>query len=99
MATGTERKTRYKLAKYEKETIFNFNQDDDMASVYTCDEAWMRHLAILAKKDARVVLEEADEYSQTYLIPKKAIKVHLSRILSALEREKRTLQLKKNFKK
>lgn len=90
---------KQKLTKYEKETIINFNQDEDFASVYTCDEAWIRAMDKLVKKDSRASedKEKRDEYSKTYIIPKKAVKVRLSRVLSQSERNKRALQARSRF--
>jgi len=87
------------LTKYEKETIINFNQDEENASIYTCDEAWIRAMDKLVAKDSRVSLDTKDKYSKTYLIPKRAVKVRLSRVLSATERNKASLRAKKNFNK
>ena len=87
------------LTKYEKETIINFNQDEEFASVYTCDEKWIREMDKLVKKDPRVKLDCKDQYSKTYLIPKKAVKVRLSRVLSTSERNKMILHAKKSFKR
>ena len=88
---------KQKLTKYEKETIINFNQDEDFASVYTCDEAWIRAMDRLAKKDARVSLDKEDEYSKTYLIPKKAVKVRLSRTILGKKRLELIARAKKNL--
>jgi hypothetical protein len=87
------------LTKYEKETIINFNQEDSVASIYTCDEKWIRDLNNLCKRDSRIHLDSKDDVSRTYIIPKKAIKIRLPRLLSASEREKRVLQAKKNLKR
>lgn len=87
------------LTKYEKETIINFNQDEDNASIYTCDEAWIRAMDKLVAKDPRVILDTKDKYSKTYLIPKRAVKVRLSRVLSDGKRKELVFRAKKNFNK
>ncbi len=87
------------LSKYEKETIINFNQLEKNASVYTCDEGWIKYLDGLCKKDSRVIVDSKDEYSKTYLLSKKAIKIILPRLLSEPERQKRAVQLKSNLAK
>lgn len=33
-----------KLSNYEKETIINFNEAEEMASIFTYNKAWQRHL-------------------------------------------------------
>lgn len=32
------------LGRYEQETIINFNKAEDMASIYTYERSWQRHL-------------------------------------------------------
>ena len=59
-----------KLTNYEKETIINFNDDEDTASIYTCNSAWIRQMDKLAKNDSRIVLSETDEHSKTYITQK-----------------------------
>jgi predicted metal-dependent hydrolase len=88
-----------KLTKYEKETIIRFNQDEDFAEVYTCDEAWIRTLEKLSKKDARIIETKRDEYSRTYNVPKKAVKVRLSRIITGGKRLELIARAKKNLGK
>lgn len=85
--------------KQEKESIINFNQEDETASFYTCDEGWMRKLDKLAKEDPRITVEKRDEHSGTYIIPKKAVKVRLSRVLLGEELKKRRLQAQSNLHK
>ena len=33
-----------KLTKYEQETIINYNQEEDMAQIYTCDRNLIRKI-------------------------------------------------------
>lgn len=87
------------LSRYEKETIINFNQEEANCSIYTCDDAWMRKMDELMKKDARIMLETKDKYSKTYLCPKKWVKVLAPRVLTEEKRQKLIIQLKKNFAK
>lgn len=87
------------LTKYGKETIINFNQDEVNASIYTCDEAWIRMLDKLVASDYRVSLDTKDKYSKTYIIPKSAIKVRMSRQLSDEKRKELILRAKHNFHK
>jgi len=87
------------LTKYKKETIINFNQDEVNASIYTCDSKWIRDLDKLMKKDSRISLETKDEYSKTYIIPKKAVKIRLPRELSRLDAQKLASRARVNFKK
>jgi len=33
-----------RLTNYEKETIINFNEADNIASIFTCNKSWQKHL-------------------------------------------------------
>lgn len=41
------------LTKYEMETIYNYNQEEPLASCYTMDRALIRRLDVLAEKTQR----------------------------------------------
>jgi len=51
-----------RLSKYEKETIINFNQGEDTASIYTCSKAWIRHCEKVLKLKPTTVYSYAREY-------------------------------------
>jgi len=51
-----------KLTKYEQETIINFNQGSNIASVYTCSKAWMRHMENKLKLKPVNTFSHAREY-------------------------------------
>lgn len=64
----------YKLKNYEKETVINFNREDDIASIYTADEVQIRKydkFCELYPDDYKLVKE--DECSKTYECPRKLI--------------------------
>lgn len=86
-----------KLTKYEKETIISFNQDETTANVYTCDEAWIRQMDKLAKNDPRIQAVGKDEYSKSYLVPKKAVKVRMPRTISDEKRKEMGLRMMKSL--
>lgn len=85
------------LTNYEKETIITFNDGEDEAQIYTCNKTWIKTLAKLAQKDSRVSRTESDEYSQTYVLPKKAIKVRLSVAMQGEKLKKARLQAQQRF--
>lgn len=44
------------LTKYEMETIYNYNQEEPLASCYTMDRALIRRLDALAEKHKEITL-------------------------------------------
>lgn len=51
-----------RLSRQEQETIINFNQGDETASIYTCSKAWMRHFEKGLKLKPTTVYSYAREY-------------------------------------
>ena len=85
------------MAKEEMETIINYNQEEDMAEVYTCDKVLIRKIERLREKH-RVINEiSRDAESATYLIPKKWVKVNAPRLLTEEKRQKAQETARKNF--
>ena len=71
---------------YEKETIVNYNQEEDTASCYTANPALMRRLDKLAEQDANIsILKEGDDWKE-YLFPKKWVKIRPPRSMSEEQR-------------
>lgn len=66
-----------KLTKYEKETIINFNDAEQTASVYTHNRRWKNRLAELASQfPGQIRLEREDKTgSATYIVSKALITV------------------------
>ena len=63
------------LTKYEMETIYNYNQEEPLASCYTMDRALIRRLDALAEKHKEITLLRTGEGMREYTFPKKWIKV------------------------
>ena len=60
-----------KLAKFEQETIINFNQEEFIAYIYTCSKAWIRHFEkVLGLKPTKTY-----SYAREYECPKTWIKL------------------------
>ena len=62
------------MTKYERETVLNYNDEEKVATVYTCNKALMRkadNFCSLFPEVYKVIRQ--DEYSKTYEIPKKLI--------------------------
>ena len=89
----------YKLIKEEKETIISFNEAETTANVYTCSTEVKKRLNELSLKNSDIYRVKEDEYSQTYIIPKKIIKFSFPRELSEKEKQNRAIRLQQNIEK
>lgn len=89
----------YNLSKTERETIILFNEAETTATVYTCNTQVKNRLKELSLKSSEVYRENGDEYSQTYVIPKKIIRFGLPRELSEDQKKKRAINLQQNIAK
>lgn len=77
-----------KLSKSEQETIILFNEAEPDAQVYTCNGRLRRRLEELAEKGIDgVSFVKADDYSVTYTVPKKLVKISAPRQVSKEQRE------------
>lgn len=73
------------LTNYERETIINFNEGEDTASVYTHNRALRRRLEKLAEErpgDCRLFKVSHGDQAVEYYIPKAWVRINPSRILS-----------------
>lgn len=82
------------LTLEERETIIRFDDSDNMASFYTCNQAWMRKLDKLMPESTDITLETEDKYSKTYIFPKKWLRVQKPPVY----REETRMKLANNFK-
>ena len=87
----------YKLKKSEIETTMVYDDSGKFASVYTCNKQLTRKLDEYVKKSSEIYVEKEDEYSKTYIIPKKWIKIKMPRELSIEEREILRIRAKANL--
>ena len=72
-----------KLSRYEQEVVINLNADEDEATVYTANPAWMRKMDKLHKEFPNVIrLKSWKEESKTYVLPKNLIRIGKPRTLS-----------------
>ncbi|NQT73575.1 MAG: hypothetical protein HQ553_12535 [Chloroflexi bacterium] len=58
------------ITSYEKETIINFNAEEDIAYIYTHDTGWQKHLET---KLGLAPIETNAQNGKTYTIDKKRI--------------------------
>jgi hypothetical protein len=92
----------YNLTPYEKETIILFNDDSDMATVYTCNRSIINKLQGFCDKNPNTYkLTKSDECSKTFEMPKKMVsfrskKVTNNRVMS--EEHKQKMMLARNAK-
>ena len=68
-----------KLSKYEKETIINWNEAEDLASVYTFNASLKRRLAEFSRKYPLLCRLERStpEGSVTYVLDKARLSIRL----------------------
>lgn len=64
------------LTRAERETIILYNEEEQTAEVYTCNEAMKRKLTKLHEDGTEgITFVRSDEYSVTYTVPKKWVKI------------------------
>ena len=85
------------LTKYEMETIYNYNQEEPLASCYTMDKALIRRMDALAEKHKEITVLRADEGVREYTFPKRWIKVKTPRQLSEEKRKELKSRALRNF--
>ena len=82
------------LTGYEKETIILFNEAEEMASIFTYNKAWQKHLE--QKLGLKPIMNN-DDGGKEYELPKKRIRPpYPPRRLSETARAKATMQLAQN---
>lgn len=65
------------LTRVERETIILYNEEEQTAEVYTCNEAMKRKLTKIHEDGTEgIAFVRSDEYSVTYTVPKKWVKVN-----------------------
>lgn len=85
------------LTKYEMETIYNYNQEEPLASCYTMDKALIRRLDALAQKHKEITIVREGEGVREYTFPKKWIKVRAPKELSDEQRENMAKRARERF--
>jgi hypothetical protein len=86
-----------KLSKWERETIINFNEEELMASIYTCSKSVIKRCEKLGLKLVDNVTDGDQVISKTFEIPKKLVKITKPRVLTK-ERKKELRDRLKNLK-
>ena len=76
------------LTRYEQEVVINLNADEDMATVYSANPAWIRKMDALVMEFPDVFrIRRWTEVSKTYEVPKKYIRIGKPRELSSAQKE------------
>ena len=76
------------LTRYEQEVVINFNADEDTATVYSANPAWIRKMDALVREFPNVFhIKRQTEVSKTYEMPKKYVRIGKPRELSPAQRE------------
>ena len=76
------------LTRYEQEVVINFNADEDTATVYSSNPAWIRKMDALVMEFPNVFhIKRQTEVSKTYEMPKKYVRIGKPRELSTAQRE------------
>lgn len=73
------------LSRYEMETIISYNDEEKTASVYTHNRSLIRQLAAMAEErpdECKLLRTNHEEMAVEYIIPKRWVKVRMTRILS-----------------
>lgn len=76
------------LTRYEQEVVINFNADEDTATVYSSNPAWIRKMNALVREFPAVFrIKRQTEVSRTYEMPKKYVRIGKPRKLSHAQKE------------
>ncbi len=76
------------LTRYEQEVVINFNADEEIATVYSANPAWIRKMDALVRDFPDVVhIKRWTEVSKTYEMPKKYVRIGRPRELSPAQRK------------
>lgn len=88
-----------RLTRIEQETIINYNQGEDTASIYTHDPKMLRKMAQFAREDSTVVEVKHSEDWVEYYFPKRWVKIQRPRVISEENRQLMAERARKNFVK
>ena len=79
-----------KLSKYEKETIINWNEAENLASIYTFNAGLKKRLALFAKKYPDLCRQEKtyEQGGVSYVLDKSRLSIRLQPPMSEERRRK-----------
>lgn len=76
------------LTNYERETVINYNNEEDTATVYTYHRSLQSKLNKLVGVNPDISILRQDEESTTYVVPKRWIKVSPPRQVNYTDEQK-----------
>ena len=78
----------YKRTNAERETIIRYDNEDDLANVYTWNKPLIRKLLALELERQDVQCKHSDEEYATFIVPKSWVKVSPPRTRNLTEEQK-----------
>lgn len=78
---------KVRLAKWEQETICNFNAEEKTANVYTADPVMVRKLEALCDRCPEYKRVRADENGREYEFPKRLIRFRAPKQMTEEQRQ------------
>lgn len=87
------------LSRYEQETIFNYNNEEKNAYIFTYDKSLIRKIDNKLSEYPDIKVVRRGEYWAEYSMPKKWIKVRFPRILSDEQKSEISNRMKAARKK
>lgn len=78
----------YRRTNIERETIINYNQEEDTATVYTWSKPLIRKLTELLDVRDDIQRKNGDDECATFIVPKTWIKVSPPRTVNLTEEQK-----------
>lgn len=91
---ASRKEAQMTLTRYERETVINFNEEEDTATVYTCNKPLIRKLNSFCSKSTLFNVKRGDEYSREYKIPKRCISIRFPMQISVEKRAERANRAK-----
>ncbi len=85
------------LSKYERETVITFNDEENTASVYTCNKSLMKKLDKICGENHSFRMRDSNNCSATYILPKRQISIRAPRVMSEETKSKLSIAAKERF--
>lgn len=87
------------LTKYEQETIYRYNQEEQTATCFTYDKSLIRKMDKLIENGEDITVVREGEDWREYKFPKKCIKVRFPRKLSEEQRQSMAERMRAQVRK
>lgn len=80
--------SNYKRTALERETIINYNNEEDAAHIYTWNKTLIKKLSALLSERQDITCKYSDEECATFIVPKTWVKVSPPRKVNLSEEQK-----------